>query len=99
MAGAGNADARRNKRIFPDMDRRCVQDHAVIIDHRQPVGVDVEAIITAEGRFDERQRVARSQKLPQDLCPHIPLLRTGLIVPPAQHFCLFLKLSRHVPVV
>ena len=44
MTGAGKAYAGGNKGTFSDVYRRSIQNDAVIVDDRQAVGMDVEAI-------------------------------------------------------
>ena len=66
VAGTGQTDARRDKGSRADMDRRRVQDHAVIVDHCQTVDVNIEAIVAAKIGLDVGQRMVGAQKLPQD---------------------------------
>ena len=51
MTGAGKAYARGNKGTCSDVYRRGIQNDTVIIDDRQAVGMDVEAIVTVEMRL------------------------------------------------
>lgn len=66
VAGTGQTDTRRDKGPRADMDRRCVQNHAVIVDYRQSVDVNIEAVIATEIGLDVGQRMVGAQKLPQD---------------------------------
>ena len=81
------------------MDGRGVQDHTVVIDDGQAVGVDVEAEVTAEGGFNESQGVAGAEELPEDLLTSVSGVGWGLVVFPAQPSGLALQLRREVPVL
>ena len=52
MTGAGKAYAGGNKGTCSDVYRRGIQNDTVIIDDRQAVGMDVEAIVTVEIRLN-----------------------------------------------
>ena len=75
VSGTGQADARRDKGSRADMNRRRVQNHAVIVDHRQPVDVDIEAVVAAKIGLDIGQRVVGAQKLTQDGAALLRVLR------------------------
>ena len=68
------------------MDRRGVKDHAVVIDDRQSVGVDIESIIASERRFNGGHGMASAQKFLQDLPPLFLFIRRGFVVLPAELF-------------
>ena len=87
MSRAGKADTGTDEGICADMHRRSIQNDAVVIDDGQTVGVDVEAVITAERRFDKCQGVAGAEKLLQDFSPLFCFRRSGLVVFPAKGFC------------
>ena len=63
MSRAGKADTGTDEGICADMHGRSIQNDAVVIDDGQTVGVDVEAVITAERRFDKCQGVAGAEKM------------------------------------
>ena len=65
MPRACNADTRADERVLINMDRGRIQDDAVVIDHSQPVGVDIEAVVAAEGGLDKSQGMTVSEKLLQ----------------------------------
>ena len=96
MAGTGQTDTRRDKGSRADMDRRGVQDHAVIVDHRQPVDVDIEAVVAAEIGLDIGQGMIGAQKLPQDGAALLRVLRRCLVIRPAELLGTSLRLRRGV---
>lgn len=63
MSCTGKADTGTDEGICADMHRRSIQNDAIVIDDGQTVSVDVEAVITAERRFDKCQGVAGAEKL------------------------------------
>ena len=89
VSGTGQTDARRDKGSRADMNRRRVQNHAVIVDHRQPVDVDIEAVVAAKIGLDIGQRVVGAQKLTQDGAALLRVLRGCLVICPT-------KLAWHV---
>ena len=52
MTGAGKAYAGGNKGTCSDVYRRGIQNDIVIVDDRQAVSMDVEAIVTVEVRLN-----------------------------------------------
>lgn len=78
------------------MDRRCVQNHAVIVDYRQSVDVNIEAVIATEIGLDVGQRMVGAQKLPQDGAALLRVLRGCLVIRPAELLGASLRLHRGV---
>ena len=96
VSGTGQTDARRDKGSRADMNRRRVQNHAVIVDHRQPVDVDIEAVVAAKIGLDIGQRVVGAQKLTQDGAALLRVLRGCLVICPTKLLGTSLRLRRGV---
>ena len=62
MTGAGKAYAGGNKGTCSDVYRRGIQNDTVIVDDRQAVGMDVEAIVTVEIRLNAGHGRAGAQQ-------------------------------------
>ena len=84
VAGAGQTDTGRNESPGTDMDRGGIQNDAVVVDDVQPVGVDIETVITVECRLNEGQVGAVTEQLFQDFPAALLLVRGQLIVLPAK---------------
>ena len=93
MTGAGKAYAGGNKGTCSDVYRRGIQNDTVIIDDRQAVGMDVEAIVTVEIRLNAGHGRAGAQQGLQDTAPLFLFVGSGAVVLPAQLLCtvLFLR--------
>ena len=93
MTGAGKAYAGGNKGTCSDVYRRGIQNDAVIIDDRQAVGMDIEAIVTVEIWLNAGHGRAGAQQGLQDTAPLFLFVRSGAVVLPAQLLCtvLFLR--------
>ena len=93
MTGAGKAYAGGNKGTCSDVYRRGIQNDTVIIDDRQAVGMDVEAIVTVEVRLNAGHGRAGAQQGLQDAAPLFLFVGSGAVVLPAQLLCtvLFLR--------
>lgn len=99
VARAGQADARRDEGPRPDVDGRGVQDDAVVVDDRETVGVDVEAVIAVEGWLDEGQVGTIPQQLLEDFPAAFRLIGRQLVVGPAQPLGFGLPPGRKVTVL
>ena len=84
MAGTGQTDTGRNKRARADVHRRSIQNDAVVVDDRQPVGVDVEAVVAVEIRLDAGHGRAGAQQLLQNRAALFRFVWGGAVVLPAQ---------------
>ena len=84
MPRTGQTDARRDERARADVDGGCVEHDAVVVYDRQPVRVDVEAVVAAEVRLDERQRVAGAEQLAQNFTTALRFVRRGAVILPAK---------------
>ena len=73
MTGAGKAYAGGNKGACSDVYRRGIQNDAVIIDDRQAVGMDIEAIVTVEIWLNAGHGRAGAQQGLQDTCAAFPV--------------------------
>ena len=93
MTRAGKAYAGGNKGTCSDVYRRGIQNDTVIVDDRQAVGMDVEAIVTVEIRLNAGQGRAGAQQSLQDAAPLFLFVGSGAVVLPAQLLCtvLFLR--------
>ena len=88
-----------NKGVGPDVHRGSVQYDAVVIDHGQAVGVDIEAIVAAEPGLDKGKGMTGAQQLLQNDPPLSLGPRWGLVIPPAQALGPFFQPGRNVPVL
>ena len=93
MTGAGKAYARGNKGTCSDVYRRGIQNDTVIIDDRQAVGMDIEAIVTVEIWLNAGHGRAGAQQGLQDTAPLFLFVGSGAVVLPTQLLCtvLFLR--------
>ena len=93
MTGAGKAYAGGNKGTCSDVYRRGIQNDAVIIDDRQAVGMDIEAIVTVEIWLNAGHGRAGAQQGLQDTAPLFLFVGNGAVVLPTQLLCtvLFLR--------
>lgn len=91
MSSTGKADAGADESVGTEMHRRSIQNDAVVIDEGQPVGVDMEAIITMKRWLDKCQGMASAEKLLQDFSPLFRFCRSGLVVFPAKGFAFVCK--------
>ena len=85
--------SRPDNRACPDVYRRGIQNDTVIIDDRQAVGMDVEAIVTVEIRLNAGHGRAGAQQGLQDTAPLFLFVGSGAVVLPTQLLCtvLFLR--------
>ena len=93
MTGAGKAYAGGNKGTCSDVYRRGIQNDTVIIDDRQAVGMDIEAIVTVEIWLNAGHGRAGAQQGLQDTAPLFLFVGSGAVVLPTQLLCtvLFLR--------
>ena len=70
-----------------DVYRKGIQNDTVIIDDRQAVGMDVEAIVTVEIRLNAGHGRAGAQQGLQDTAPLFLFVGSGAVVLPAQLLC------------
>ena len=61
VTGTGQTAARPDKDTGSDLHSGGVQNDAIVVDDRQAVGVDIEAVITAEIRLNKGKRMTGSQ--------------------------------------
>ena len=81
------------------MNRRGIQNHAVVVDDRKAVCMDVEAIITVKIRFDKGQGMAGSQQFLQNGLPLFRLIRGSVVVFPTKLLRIGFPIRRKVPVL
>ena len=94
MSGAAEAYARGDKRACTDVDGRGIQNHAVIVDNRQAVGMNIEAVIAVKAGLDKGQRVAGAKQFSQNVLPLLLLVGSGAVVFPAKPLRFFFQFRR-----
>ena len=93
MASAADDDAWRDEHSVANVHRRCVEDHAVVIEKCEAVKMDVEAVIALKTRHDADRPFHGAEEIAQDLLLTLAVCRIGLVKFPAEAMRLALALA------
>ena len=93
VTGAADDDAWRDEHSVANVHRRCVEDHAVVIEKCEAVKMDVEAVIALKTRHDADRPFHGAEEIAQDLLLTLAVCRIGLVKFPAEAMRLALALA------